>query len=175
MGEEPADLIEEFFEEIDLGLVEWQASEFPQLVPCLMRGTCADMIATPNLRHPGFHLVFSFFCPLEKAMASPAMVGLGVPVRYALLKDEVTAYRFWLHGYGVYTDQKGTEPHGLEMMINPRIPNDRYKPPLCIHCYLSEIKHRYAEEGRSDELAWATEPMQDPDLKGGLVFDASEM
>ncbi len=168
-------MIAECFEELDLGLAEWQASEFPQLIPCLMREKCADVIATPNLRRAGFHLVFSFFCPLEKAMASPAMVGLGVPVRYALLKDEPTAYRFWLHSYGVYTNGEGTQPHGLEMMMNPRIPNDNYTPPLCIHCYLNEIKQRFAEEGRSEELDFATEPLLDPDLKGGLVFDASEM
>lgn len=171
-------MIGEVLVDLDVALSRWQASEYPQLVPCAMIGTGANMIAIPNPDKPNFHLVFSFFCPLEKAQASPSMVALEklkLNIRYALLNDETTAYRFWLHGYGVYTNQEETNPHGLELLINPRIPNDAPKPSLCLHCYLSEIRNRYGEEGRQDELEHATDPLKNPELEGGLVFDASKM
>lgn len=168
--------VDEVLADLDHSIVEWLAGEYPQYVPCTMAANGqADLVATPSPDFPGSHVVFSFFCSIDRAMASPSMQVLKGMVKFAKLPDEVTAYRFWLNGYAAYTDLAGTKAHGLLLLMNPRIPNDEAKPTLCLHCYLADIRKRLTQEGRKAELDGATQPMKEPYLKGGLIFDAGEM
>lgn len=166
---------QEVLDDLDKAFADWTSGEYPQYVPCVVNGKDKiNLILTSIPDTSGFCTAFSFFCSVERAMNSPTLAPVPC-VKFALLKDEVTAYHFWKRGLTTYTQHPSYRSHGMFLTMNPRIFREKVEPTLCVHCYLKHIRERYTCEGCIDELDSLEPFTKDFNLNDGIVFDAGAL